>query len=243
MRTSMLTQKLIHLPKDFLFFFRNNFQEYSMHLFQFRLSFDNWGGSNNSLENIWNNNLALTYLDVSDNFNLWPTSNETFKQQLNLQTLKMSHCCMNLSGHSSLFRDLNNLEYLDISGNHWLSPARSALHPMGKLKYLDISRTNATFDPSSFFEPLSNLETVFLENVNQQNLNVYALNFSSEKIRQLSLRENRLSGLVEKANLFGLKNSSALEYLDLSNVEISPSEVTFEITFSFINCFDQKRRL
>ena len=146
---------------------------------------------------------------------------------VNLRTLRMSHCCTIISGNAFMFRDLNNLEYLDISGNSWPSPARSALYPMVKLKYLDISRTNATFDPSTFFEPLSNLETVFLENVNQQDLNVSILNFSSEKIRQLSLRGNRLSGLVERENLFGLKNSSALEYLDLSDVEISPSQVSF----------------
>ena len=184
----------------------------------------NWEGSSD-FDNVWASHLDLKSLDFSENQNLWTLSSNAFQKMVNLRVLKMSECCPEIPTNPHFFRDLNNLEYLRISGNSWNSPPRTALFSMRKLEHLDMSRTNATFDPSRFFSRLSNLQVVLLNNLNENALDVSRLKFGSSKIRRLSLGENTLTGFDSRFKSFGLRNASALEELVLTDVKIEPQKV------------------
>ena len=61
---------------------------------------------------------------------------------VNLRVLKMSECCSEIPTNPHFFRDLNNLEYLRISGNSWNNPPRTALVLLNNLNEnaFDVSR-------------------------------------------------------------------------------------------------------
>ena len=150
---------------------------------------------------------------------------------MNLQTLKMSECCTKVPSHPNFFRDLNNLELLELVDVPWEKPPRTALFSMRRLRQLGISLTNSTIDPSRFFSRLSNLEIVVLDYLSEKPLDVSRLKFRSNKIRRISLSGNTLEGLNRGAITFGLRNTSALKELKMSDVKVKSSMVRKDFIF------------
>ena len=60
---------------------------------------------------------GLFMVDISNNYDAWSISSETFNAMTNLEELHMKDCCSNINEEITpeLFRDLVNLEFLDIS--------------------------------------------------------------------------------------------------------------------------------
>ena len=176
---------------------------------------------------VWSSNLALKYLNFSDNENEWSLSRNAFQKMVNLQQLNMSRCCKFIPENPDFFRDLNNLEVLDISKNIWRKPPKTAFFPLRKLKHLEMSNTNAVVDTSIFFAALPNLESISLGYISEELLNMSNFRFSSSKLQKVSLRGNNLTGFGQTANFLGMPNSSALRYLDLSDVNVDSLQVNF----------------
>ena len=157
---------------------------------------------------------------------------------VNLEHLNLADCCEQIPNDSNFFKDLNNLRYLNIAGNTWNNPSKTALFPMKRLQHLDISRTSASIDVAVFFVKQKNLEVVLLNSLHEKALNVSEINFSSNKLWKLSLSGNKLSGFCATSNPFGLKSPYNLQFLDLSNTNITLEKVrNFHFRYSEIQRF------
>ncbi|KAK8603127.1 hypothetical protein V6N13_085322 [Hibiscus sabdariffa] len=133
-----------------------------------------------------------------------------------LKRLNLSYNNLNLSSIPFGFSKLVSLTHLDLSDSSLSGFVPSVISLPSKLISLDLSRSGLTFDSHSFgmlAANLSELENLFLDNVDMSSVEPTSLVNLSSSLRRLSLWYCDLQGEFP-SEIFQLRN---LEYLDLGS--------------------------
>ncbi|CAL5345298.1 unnamed protein product [Camellia sinensis] len=166
----------------------------------------------------------LSVLDKLELLRLdWNSFNNSILPSLgvlsSLKTLSLSGNRLNGSIDIGEFRNLNNLEKLDLSYTS-IEDIKGFERPyvLGKLELLDLSYNsfNSGIVPSLCV--LSSLKTLNLRGINLNGLIDIGGLKSLSKLKMLNLRGNELKGLVTSNGLDGLKHLQEL-YLDYSSID------------------------
>ncbi|XP_028121681.1 receptor-like protein 14 isoform X2 [Camellia sinensis] len=165
-------------------------------------------------------NMNLKELDLTENFIEDIKGFERLSVLDKLELLRLDWNSFNNSILPSLeFRNMNNLEKLDLSYNSIEDiKGFERLYVLGKLELLDLSYNSFNNGIVPSLCVLSSLKTLNLRGINLNgSIDIGGLK-SLSKLKMLNLRWNELKGLVTSNGLDGLKHLQEL-YLDHSSID------------------------